>query len=90
MAELTTPNTAMSASGCCASAVQQTCCEPSEKSACCETGATGAACGCIAGQTTPAAGLRELVRERYAAAALASTDATVAAGCCADGALISD
>jgi arsenite methyltransferase len=84
MAELTAP------SDCCAPAAQQSCCEPGEKAACCETSAAGGTCGCPAGQTTPARPneLRETVRERYAAAALATTNPTAAAGCCADGAVI--
>ena len=77
MAELTT-------SGCCAPAAQETCCEPSQKAACCATGAAGGTCGCAAGQSTlpEADELRETVRERYAAAARATTDPTAIAGCC--------
>ena len=96
MAELTTPETTDAeapVSGCCAPAVQETCCEPSEKAACCETSAAGGSCGCAAGQTTPeidADALRETVRERYAAAALATTDPTAAAGCCDNPAAITD
>ena len=94
MAELTARETAdveAAASGCCAPAVQATCCEPSEKAACCETSAAGGTCGCAAGQTliaTNADALRETVRERYAAAALATTDPTAAAGCCDPGAAV--
>ena len=85
MAELT-------ASGCCAPDAQASCCEPSEKAACCETSAAGGSCGCAAGQpATDADSLRETVRERYAAAALATTDPTAAAGCCGpDAAVITD
>jgi ubiquinone/menaquinone biosynthesis C-methylase UbiE len=92
MAELTTPETDTAASECCAPAVQQSCCDPSEKAACCETSAAGGTCGCAAGQAPPASAdeLRETVRERYAAAALATTDPTAAAGCCSDGAVITD
>jgi arsenite methyltransferase len=92
MAELTTPIEA-AASECCALEAQQTCCEPSEKAACCQTSATGGSCGCAAGQTTTeidADTLRETVRERYAAAALASTTPTAVAGCCENPAAISD
>jgi ubiquinone/menaquinone biosynthesis C-methylase UbiE len=67
---------------CCAPEAQQTCCEPSAKAACCETGAAGGSCGCAAGQTAVATGadaLRETVRERYAAAARASSGPV---GCC--------
>jgi arsenite methyltransferase len=84
MAELT-ETTETQAAGCCATAVQETCCEPSEKAACCETSAAGGTCGCAAGKKTlpEADDLRATVRERYAAAALATTDATTVAGCCA-------
>jgi SAM-dependent methyltransferase len=49
-------------------------------------------CGCAAGRTTTVSAqeLRETVRERYAAAALRTTDPVKAAGCCADGAVITD
>ena len=90
MAELTAPDTT-EAAGCCAPAAQATCCEPSEKAACCETSAAGGSCGCAAGQTavaTDADALRETVRERYAAAALATADPTAAAGCCGPGATV--
>jgi ubiquinone/menaquinone biosynthesis C-methylase UbiE len=60
---------------CCAPTEQATCCEPSEKGACCGTSAAGSACGCAAGQTAPT-DTRELVRDRYAAAARAGTGAT--------------
>jgi arsenite methyltransferase len=95
MAELTAPDSTdaePAASDCCAPAAQATCCEPSEKAACCETGAAGGSCGCAAGQTAIAAddadALRETVREHYAAAALATTDPTAAAGCCDPGAAV--
>ena len=92
MAELTATDTDTAAADCCAPAAQQTCCEPSEKATCCDTSAAGGSCGCAAGQSpsTGADELRETVRERYAAAALATTDPTAAAGCCADGAVITD
>jgi ubiquinone/menaquinone biosynthesis C-methylase UbiE len=81
-----------SASSCCSSEAQQTCCEPSEKAACCDTAAAGGACGCAVGRTTTASAdeLRETVRERYAAAALRTSDPIEAAGCCTDGAVITD
>jgi len=81
MAELT---------GCCSPAAQETCCEPSEKAACCD--AAGGSCGCAAGQATTvsAAELRETVRERYAAAAVATTDPRTVAGCCDNPAGITD
>ena len=52
-----------------------------------------ASCGCAAGQTavaTDADALRETVRERYAAAALATADPTAAAGCCGPGATVEE
>ena len=92
MAELTAPATTdPTASACCAPEAQQTCCEPSDKAACCETAAAGGTCGCSAGQSLDTDDLRETVRARYAAAALATTDPTAAAGCCGpDTAVISD
>jgi arsenite methyltransferase len=66
----------------------------SETGACCETDPAAGSCGCSAGHTVTAAdadSLRETVRERYAAAALATTDPTAAAGCCGtDAAVITD
>jgi len=87
MAELTdlTPTTATSS--CCAPAAQQSCCEPTDKAACCETSAAGGSCGCAEGSDA----LRETVRARYAAAALATSNPTEAAGCCSpDSAIITD
>jgi arsenite methyltransferase len=79
-------------SSCCSPAAQETCCEPSEKAACCDTAAAGGSCGCVAGQVTSVGAdeLRETVRERYAAAALRTSDPIAAAGCCTDGAAITD
>jgi arsenite methyltransferase len=90
MAELTAAET--TASSCCSPAAQETCCEPAGKAACCDAAAAGGACGCAAGQTTTVSAddLRDTVRERYAAAALRTTDPVKAAGCCADGAVITD
>jgi arsenite methyltransferase len=90
MAELTAPDTP--ASSCCSPAAQETCCEPSAKAACCDTAAAGGSCGCAAGQTTTVSAdeLRETVRERYAAAALRTSNPIAAAGCCSDGAVITD
>jgi arsenite methyltransferase len=94
MAELTTETATREPSSCCAPAEQAGCCEPSEKAACCETAAAGGSCGCAAGKPTPAyeQALRETVRERYAAAALATSNPTATAGCCSstDGAVITD
>ena len=70
---------------CCTPAAQQTCCEPSEKASCCDE-THGEGCGCAAGATPPSTGstatverVRETVREKYAAAAVA---AAAGAGCC--------
>jgi arsenite methyltransferase len=84
MAELTTEPTETASSSCCSPAAQETCCEPSDKDACCGTAAAGGRCGCAADQASVADSdeVREKVRERYAAAATAATDAT-ARGCCA-------
>jgi ubiquinone/menaquinone biosynthesis C-methylase UbiE len=89
MADLTSPGAPVSS--CCSPAQQETCCEPADKAACCKAGAAGGWCGCSAGEASDADALRETVRERYAAAALRSSDPTAAAGCCsADGAVITD
>jgi arsenite methyltransferase len=59
-------------STCCAPEAQETCCEPEAKSECC--GATDGSCGCGAGtQPDEERDVRELVRERYAAAAIAAS-----------------
>jgi arsenite methyltransferase len=75
MAELTT-------SSCCAAEEQATCCEPGEKAACCDTAAAGGSCGCSAGDaSSPAAtDIRETVRERYAAAAVAAPQSSLGCG----------
>ncbi len=95
MAELTdlTPATDTTASSCCSPTQQETCCEPSEKAACCEASAAGGSCGCAAGQAprVDVDELRETVRARYAAAALATTDPIAEAGCRSpDAAVITD
>jgi arsenite methyltransferase len=74
MADLTTDS-------CCSTTEQAICCEPSDKAACCEQSAAAGTCGCAAG--TPAAedDLREIVRAKYAAAALATAAAPVS-NCC--------
>jgi SAM-dependent methyltransferase len=71
--------------------VQQTCCEPSEKAACCGTAAAGGACGCAAGATAEPVALREIVRERYAAAARQVAAGEQASDCCgADGPVLTE
>jgi len=62
MAELSTEP-----SSCCTPTVQDSCCGPSDKQACCGKAAAGQSCGCTAGASQP--DIREIVRERYAAAA---------------------
>ena len=74
MAELTTPERT---SSCCSTEAQTACCEPSDKAACCDTSAAGGTCGCAAGQGED---IRETVREKYAAAAVAAKDGS---SCCA-------
>jgi SAM-dependent methyltransferase len=68
MAELTEPTPS-----CCAPADQAACCDPGDKAACCDTAAAGGSCGCAAAGSRrgPVSDIREVVRERYAAAALA-------------------
>ena len=56
------------ASSCCPPAAQADCCDPADKEACCGPAAAGERCGCAAGRDD-AGEIREIVRERYAAAA---------------------
>ena len=83
MAELTptTPDTA--ASSCCSTEAQAACCEPTEKTECCAAGAS--TCGCSAGITGEPDDVREVVRERYAAAARAAAGSGETACSCAVG-----
>ena len=67
MAELTTSEPL---SSCCAPEAQAACCAPSEKPSCCAANAAGQSCGCAAGQAR--GDIREVVREKYAAAARAA------------------
>ena len=60
---------------CCAPAIRADCCEPSETDACCGAGG----CGCSAGVEHPH-DVREEVRARYAAAALATSGAGMDGG----------
>jgi SAM-dependent methyltransferase len=66
---------------CCSPSAQQTCCEPDAKDECCGDG-----CGCAAGEAPNE--VREIVRERYAAAAVAASSGSSA--CCGDVAVITD
>jgi arsenite methyltransferase len=75
----------VTSSECCVPAAQASCCEPGDKSGgCCDPAAHAAgSCGCSTGHaapTTPTEGdVREIVRERYAAAARAAGSGD---GCC--------
>ncbi len=94
MAELITDPNQSAASACCSPHAQASCCEPSEKDACCGStpavAVAGGGCGCAAGQApTPgvvAAGgvqdVREVVRDRYAAAARAVAEQQGSGSCC--------
>jgi arsenite methyltransferase len=68
MAELTP--TSAAASSCCSTEAQSSCCEPSDKAGCCAP--ESSSCGCSAGTTGEHDDVREVVRERYAAAARAA------------------
>jgi ubiquinone/menaquinone biosynthesis C-methylase UbiE len=85
MAELTTTDTtgAEVEPSCCAPEQQANCCEPGDKAECCSP-SHGDGCGCTGGANAQTLGtdIREQVRERYAAAALAVTD-DPSSGCCA-------
>jgi SAM-dependent methyltransferase len=65
MAELTPTTT----SECCNTEQRASCCEPADKAGCCSS--ESSTCGCSAGQTVDQQDVREVVRERYAAAARA-------------------
>ena len=75
------------AEGCCSSDAGASCCEPEAKQACCGGGAD---CGCRAGEGRPAdpGGLKEVVRDRYAAAATYASERD--ASCCANDAVITE
>ena len=77
MAELTPTTVA----ACCSSETQTTCCEPQDKEGCCTPQSTS--CGCAAGDsTTTTTDVRDVVRERYAAAArVAAGSSGTACGC---------
>src|SRR5438270_9753487 len=61
---------------CCAPQAQADCCAPEHKDGCCTSGAS--TCGCDVGE--PGGDIRERVRERYAAAALATQGGDTASG----------
>jgi arsenite methyltransferase len=73
MAELAgvTPDAPTPSSSCCSTEVQATCCEPSDRAGCCSP--ESSSCGCSAGATTTEPeDVREVVHDRYAAAARAA------------------
>jgi ubiquinone/menaquinone biosynthesis C-methylase UbiE len=86
MAELKTLEREEPAS-CCVPEAQGDCCEPGAKAECCVEGHPDG-CGCSAGRQREPEQVREAVRERYAAAAVAAK--TGAGGCCGDTAEITD
>jgi arsenite methyltransferase len=67
-------------SDCCTTKQQASCCEPSEKEACCTPEASS--CGCSDTQMAERTRVRESVRERYAAAAVALAGSSDAGGGC--------
>jgi arsenite methyltransferase len=67
-------------SACCGTEQQASCCEPQDKESCCTS--QSASCGCAGDSTVSTADVREVVRERYAAAArVAAGSAETACGC---------
>ncbi|MGO9753723.1 MAG: arsenite methyltransferase [Solirubrobacteraceae bacterium] len=88
MAELRTNPTPTSA--CCPPETQTSCGEPPEKQACCGAAASSESCGCSAGETPDAdptiisdvQDIREVVRAKYAAAALAVAEHQGSGSCC--------
>jgi arsenite methyltransferase len=74
---------------CCTPAAQSTCCAPDDKAPCCGDIHGSPGCGCAEGAATrtiteSAEGVRETVREKYAAAARAAA-AGEGDGCCSPG-----
>jgi SAM-dependent methyltransferase len=82
-------------SDCCSPEAQETCCEPEAKAGCCGND-DEAGCGCSAGSdmrkaVDGPADVREVVRERYAAAAKAvAAPAAAGTSCCGDTTVITD
>lgn len=71
-------------SACCGTETQASCCEPQDKGSCCTP--QSSSCGCAAGDSTAStADVREVVRERYAAAARVAADSSETACSCAVG-----
>jgi arsenite methyltransferase len=72
-------------SSCCSPAAHESCCEQDAKAGCCGNGHSDG-CGCSAATAAGSDELREVVRETYAAAAIAAS--TGSAACCGDGAAL--
>ena len=72
-------------SDCCEPDAQASCCEPEAKEDCC---GEGAGCGCSEGTEHSGSELKEIVRERYAAAAVDAGSRDVS--CCANDAVITE
>jgi arsenite methyltransferase len=71
-------------SACCSTETQASCCEPQDKEGCCNPQSTS--CGCAARESAdPATEVREVVRERYAAAARVAAGSAETACRCAVG-----
>ena len=85
MAELETAE--IPTSDCCSASAQEDCCEPEAKGECCGD-AHGDGCGCSAGEMPQIDEIRDAVRERYAAAAVAAGAGSEA--CCGDAAAVTD
>jgi hypothetical protein len=76
---------------CCSPAAQGTCCDTEAKRECCGPEHEAGTCGCgadTAAVPEDAAELRDTVRERYAAAAVAAS--TRSAACCGEAAVFTD
>ena len=85
MAELETAD--REPASCCSPEAQEACCEPDAKAECCGDG-HGEVCACSAGHADEADDVREVVRERYAAAAIAADHGATA--CCGEAAVITE
>jgi arsenite methyltransferase len=73
---------------CCSPSARETCCEPEAKRECCGPEHEAGTCGCGAAKAAESGDVREIVRERYAAAAVSAS--TGSAACCGDAELITD
>jgi SAM-dependent methyltransferase len=72
---------------CCTAETQASCCEPQAKAECCRE---GPGCGCAAGHESPAGDIRDTVRQRYAAAAVAAEGRSAAHCACAPAVGVTD